>query len=84
MATRTISVDTLARVEGEGALDLDIEGGQVTRAHLRIFEPPRLVRGAFVRPRLHRGPRHHRAHLRHLPDRLSDEFGPCDGRRHRA
>ncbi len=42
MAARTIKVDLLARVEGEGALDLHVRNGRVTRAHLRIFEPPRL------------------------------------------
>jgi len=41
MGTKTIKVDYLARVEGEGALDLVIEGGKVTTANLRIFEPPR-------------------------------------------
>jgi len=40
--TRTIRVDNLARVEGEGALDLHIDDGRVTAARLRIFEPPRL------------------------------------------
>ncbi|WP_338466191.1 nickel-dependent hydrogenase large subunit [Novosphingobium sp. ZN18A2] len=49
MTTRTIKVDNLARVEGEGALDLTIERGKVTAANLRIFEPPRffeaLLRG---------------------------------------
>jgi sulfhydrogenase subunit alpha len=42
MATRTIRVDQLARVEGEGALDLFISDGRVSSAQLRIFEPPRL------------------------------------------
>jgi sulfhydrogenase subunit alpha len=50
METRTIRVDTLARVEGEGALDLDINDGQVTTARLRIFEPPRFFE-AFLRGR---------------------------------
>ncbi len=49
MATKTIKVDYLARVEGEGALDLTIADGKVTAATLRIFEPPRffeaLLRG---------------------------------------
>ena len=47
--TRTIAVDPLARVEGEGALYLKISGGRVQEARLRIFEPPRffeaLLRG---------------------------------------
>jgi len=42
MATRTIRVGYLARVEGEGALDLHISDGRLARAELRIFEPPRL------------------------------------------
>ncbi len=50
MATRTIKVDYLARVEGEGALDLTIAGGKVTAANLRIFEPPRFFE-AFLRGR---------------------------------
>ena len=41
MATKTIKVDYIARVEGEGALDLEIADGRVTSAELRIFEPPR-------------------------------------------
>ena len=32
----------LARVEGEGALELSIKDGQIDKLHLRIFEPPRL------------------------------------------
>jgi len=49
MATKTIRVDYLARVEGEGALDLQVSDGRVTSAKLKIFEPPRffeaLLRG---------------------------------------
>lgn len=40
--TRTIRVDYLTRVEGEGALDLHIRNGRVSSARLNIFEPPRL------------------------------------------
>lgn len=36
-----IEVPVLARVEGEGALELDIENGALTSVHLRIYEPPR-------------------------------------------
>jgi len=39
--TVTIHVPVLARVEGEGALDLRIENGDITQLRLRIFEPPR-------------------------------------------
>jgi coenzyme F420-reducing hydrogenase alpha subunit len=46
---RTIKVDYLARVEGEGALHIHLREGRVTRVQLRIFEPPRffeaLLRG---------------------------------------
>ncbi|MBI3894080.1 MAG: Ni/Fe hydrogenase subunit alpha [Candidatus Wallbacteria bacterium] len=47
-ADRTVKVDYLARVEGEGALDLVLRDGQVTEARLRIFEPPRFFE-AFLR-----------------------------------
>ncbi len=39
--TRTVHVDYLARVEGEGSLYLHMRGGQVECAQLKIFEPPR-------------------------------------------
>ena len=46
---RTIKVDHLARVEGEGALRVEIRGDRVTDVKLKIFEPPRffeaLLRG---------------------------------------
>lgn len=42
MATRTIRVDTIARIEGESGLDLQVRDGRVTSAKLTIFEPPRL------------------------------------------
>ncbi len=49
MTTKTIKVDFLARVEGEGALHVKIKDGAVIDAHLTIFEPPRffeaLLRG---------------------------------------
>lgn len=47
---RTITVETLARVEGEGALRLTVEGDRVTEARLKIFEPPRFFE-AFLRGR---------------------------------
>ncbi|MFT5130458.1 MAG: sulfhydrogenase subunit alpha [Rhodothermales bacterium] len=50
---RTIKVDYLARVEGEGALHLQIVDGKVADAKLKIFEPPRffeaLLRGRDFR-----------------------------------
>jgi sulfhydrogenase subunit alpha len=46
---RTLSVDALARVEGEGAMTVRVHDGQVTDVQLRIYEPPRffeaLLRG---------------------------------------
>jgi sulfhydrogenase subunit alpha len=37
-----INVPVLTRVEGEGALELDVVNGVIERLNLRIFEPPRL------------------------------------------
>lgn len=50
MPTKTIKVDYLARVEGEGGLDIKIRNGVVTDARLNIFEPPRFFE-AFLRGR---------------------------------
>ena len=43
MANKTININVpvLARVEGEGALDLEIKNDQITDLKLRIYEPPR-------------------------------------------
>jgi len=47
--TKTIKVDYIARVEGEGALFIKIKEGTVADVKLKIFEPPRffeaLLRG---------------------------------------
>jgi coenzyme F420-reducing hydrogenase alpha subunit len=48
--SRTISVQALARVEGEGALTIKFHEGQVQAVELRIFEPPRFYE-AFLRGR---------------------------------
>src|SRR5690348_7002214 len=49
MKTRTISVNALARVEGEGALSITINGETLQEVRLKIIEPPRffeaLLRG---------------------------------------
>lgn len=51
MSTRkTIKVDYLARVEGEGALTVHVKQGAVEDVKLRIFEPPRFFE-AFLRGR---------------------------------
>ena len=51
-APRKLVVDYLARVEGEGALSVKIQGDRVIQAKLRIFEPPRFFE-AFLRGRLY-------------------------------
>ena len=50
MSSKTIKVDYLARVEGEGAMFVKIDGREVTECELRIFEPPRFFE-AFLRGR---------------------------------
>ncbi|MEQ9640566.1 MAG: Ni/Fe hydrogenase subunit alpha [Alphaproteobacteria bacterium] len=50
MARRTIKVDYLARVEGEGGLKVVVRDGKVRSAELSIFEPPRFFE-AFLRGR---------------------------------
>lgn len=78
MASKTIRVEYIARVEGEGALDLHIDAGRVTSAQLNIFEPPRFFE-AFLRGRGYaETPDIVARILRHLPDCLPDECCPCD------
>ncbi len=47
--SREIAVDYLARVEGEGAMYLKLDGDRVEEVQFNIFEPPRfyeaLLRG---------------------------------------
>jgi len=50
MTRKTIKVDYLARVEGEGALKVVVKDGKVRSATLSIFEPPRFFE-AFLRGR---------------------------------
>ena len=47
---KTIRVGNLARVEGEGALELKIKDGRVAKANFSIFESPRFFE-AFLRGR---------------------------------
>jgi sulfhydrogenase subunit alpha len=47
---RTIRTDYLARVEGEGAMYVRVEGDHVADVKLRIYEPPRFFE-AFLRGR---------------------------------
>ncbi|HMO12529.1 MAG TPA: Ni/Fe hydrogenase subunit alpha [Pirellulaceae bacterium] len=50
---RILSVAALSRVEGEGAMEVHLNGSEVDRVQLRIYEPPRffeaLLKGRDVR-----------------------------------
>lgn len=48
--SRTIRVETLSRVEGEGALHIHTQNGRLEDVQLQIYEPPRLFE-AFLRGR---------------------------------
>lgn len=50
MSSRSIKVDMVARVEGEGALDIEMDGNEIRHVHLKIFEPPRFFE-AFLQGR---------------------------------
>jgi coenzyme F420-reducing hydrogenase alpha subunit len=50
--TRTIKVDALARVEGEGALYVRIKNDVIEDVKFRIFEPPRFFE-AFLQGRMY-------------------------------
>jgi coenzyme F420-reducing hydrogenase alpha subunit len=52
MNTKTIKVDYLARVEGEGALYVKIRGDKIMDVKFKIFEPPRFFE-AFLRGRMY-------------------------------
>ena len=76
---RIINVTNLARVEGEGGLELTITDGQVAAANFSIFESPRFFE-AFLRGRRgSRSPGHYRPYLRHLSGGLPDERRPRSG-----
>jgi len=53
--SRELTVSGLSRVEGEGALRLAVRDGQVERAELNIYEPPRFFE-AFLRGRSYTEP----------------------------
>lgn len=61
-----IHVPVLARVEGEGALDLRIEDGDIRELRLRIFEPPRFFE-KFLEGR----------HYAEIPDLVARICGIC-------
>ena len=64
--TRTIKIDMMARVEGEGALNVTVKDGQVHDVQLRIFEPPRFFE-AFLQGR----------HVNEVPDIVARICGIC-------
>ncbi|MEW6131675.1 MAG: nickel-dependent hydrogenase large subunit [Pseudomonadota bacterium] len=68
MTNRTVNlnVPVLARVEGEGALDLSIANGEISELRLRIFEPPRLFE-KFLEGR----------HYMEVPDMVARICGIC-------
>ncbi|GAY16331.1 Ni/Fe hydrogenase subunit alpha [Mycobacterium sp. shizuoka-1] len=53
--SRTLRVGALTRVEGEGALHVELRGGVPERVELNIYEPPRFFE-AFLRGRAHTEP----------------------------
>src|ERR1051325_3302250 len=65
-AARTIRVDTLARVEGEGAMHINLVGERVADVKLKIYEPPRFFE-AFLRGR----------HFSEAPDITARICGIC-------
>jgi coenzyme F420-reducing hydrogenase alpha subunit len=65
-ARKTIRVDTLARVEGEGALYIKLVGERVADVKLKIYEPPRFFE-AFLRGR----------HFSEAPDITARICGIC-------
>jgi sulfhydrogenase subunit alpha len=64
--TRIISVGTIARVEGEGALRVTVKDGAVHDVELKIFEPPRFFE-AFLQGR----------HYDEVPDIVARICGIC-------
>jgi coenzyme F420-reducing hydrogenase alpha subunit len=62
----TIHVPTLARVEGEGALYIGVEGGTVKEIKVQIYEPPRFFEG-FLRGRF----------IQDVPDMTARICGIC-------
>ncbi len=65
-SSRTIKVDYLARVEGEGSVYVKLRGDRVQEVKLKIFEPPRLFE-AFLRGR----------HFMEAPDITARICGIC-------
>ena len=53
--SRSLQVQALARVEGEGAMHVETQGGKVVDVQVRIYEPPRFFE-AFLRGRAYTEP----------------------------
>lgn len=66
MATRRIAVDLLTRVEGEGALDVEVADGDVRDVRLKLFEPPRYFEALLVG-----------RHFKEVPDMVARICGIC-------
>lgn len=66
MSKRTIDVNYLARVEGEGSLSVKLDGDRITELEFGIFEPPRFFE-AFLQGR----------HFTEVPDITSRICGIC-------
>jgi sulfhydrogenase subunit alpha len=64
--TRTVRIDALARVEGEGGVLVRVKGDKVEEVKLRIYEPPRFFE-AFLRGR----------HFTEAPDITARICGIC-------
>ncbi|MEQ9407429.1 MAG: Ni/Fe hydrogenase subunit alpha [Fuerstiella sp.] len=64
--SRRIKVEALTRVEGEGGLDVTLDGDTVTDVKLSIYEPPRFFEG-FLRGRA----------LEEVPDIVARICGIC-------
>jgi coenzyme F420-reducing hydrogenase alpha subunit len=65
-ATKTIKVQPLARVEGEGGFSLRFKKGVLTEVRFKVFEPPRLFE-AILRGR----------NFRQVPDLVARICGIC-------
>jgi coenzyme F420-reducing hydrogenase alpha subunit len=66
MTHRSVEVPVVARVEGEGALHVKVDDGEITDLRLEIYEPPRFFE-AFLRGR----------HFSEVPDIVPRICGIC-------
>lgn len=66
MGRREVTVDYMSRVEGEAALNIEVQDGEVTDLQLRLYEPPRFFQ-AFLVGR----------HYEEVPDLVARICGIC-------